>query len=112
MSPQLRLWQDRECARCSGSMGKLRNWCPLLRSMGIQEKLKLLIIHGAVELKKTLGPLIYLSTQIFTHEEFPGSLQSQNNQPSTELRVIDAAAAEGDKNFFPFIIKALLITWA
>jgi hypothetical protein len=47
---------------------------------------------------------------IFVHEDAPGGLQSQNNQPSTELRVIVIAAAEGDKNSFPFIIKAPLLT--
>jgi hypothetical protein len=80
--------------------------------MGIHNKLKLLIIHEAVDLKKTSGLLIYLNSQIAIHEESPGSLQSQNNQPSTALRVIETAAADGDKNFFPLIIKAPSQTWA
>jgi hypothetical protein len=44
------------------------------------------------------------------HVDAPGGLQSQNNQPSTALRVIVIAAAQGDKNSFPFIIKAPLFT--
>jgi hypothetical protein len=71
----------------------------------------LVIIYEVVELKKTPGSFGYLSAQIFTHEEFPGSLQSQNSQPSTALRVIVTAAADGDKNFFPFMIKAPSQTW-
>ena len=80
--------------------------------MGIHNELKLLIIHEAVDLKKTSGLLIYLNSQIATHEESPGSLQSQNSQPSTEFLVMERAAAEGDKNFFPLIIKAPSQTWA
>ena len=47
---------------------------------------------------------------MLVHEDAPGVLQSQNNQPSEELRVIAIAAAQGDKNSLPFIIKAPLDT--
>jgi len=50
--------------------------------------------------------LLFLNSQIFTQQEWPGNLQCQNTHPSTGLRVMETAAAEGDKNLLPFKTKA------
>ena len=61
---------------------------------------------------KQKGSFYFLNSLMFSQQGLPGNLQCQKTHPSTGLRVMEIAAAEGDKNSFPFKNKAPPFTLA